>query len=58
METLTEQQAGVQAQVDAFDAARNGYSELQEWTERIEALGAELEEVELKWLLLAERAEL
>lgn len=58
METIGEQQAALQAKIDGFDAARNGYSELQEWTEQIEAWAAELEEVELKWLLLEERAAL
>jgi hypothetical protein len=39
-------------------SARNGYSELSEWTEQLEALGEQLEAVEIKWLALAERADL
>jgi len=58
MEALAEQQAGLQAKVDGFDATCSGYTELQEWTEQIESLGAELEDVETKWLVLADRAEL
>ena len=57
MEALTANQAELQAKVDAFDPGRSGYTELNEWTEEIDAIGEELAEVELKWLALAERAE-
>jgi len=58
MESLTQQSAELQKKIDGFDAKRNGYSELTEWTTRLEALGEELGEVELKWLELEERADL
>lgn len=58
MEALTAKQADLQRSIDTFDPARNGYSELSAWTEQVGDLSAELEEVELKWLALAERADL
>ena len=45
------------ARVDAFDAARNGYTELTEWTEAIEAIGVTIDELEETWLELSERAD-
>jgi hypothetical protein len=45
-----------QARVDSFDPARDGYTDLQEWTEQVKTLQEQLESVELKWLELAERA--
>ena len=56
IEALNEQQEGLQKKVAAFDSAKNGYSELAEWTDEAEALTAKIEEVEEKWLALAERA--
>ena len=58
MEALSDERDALQANVDAFDPKRSGYSELTEWTEQIESIGAKLDEVELKWLALAERADL
>ena len=58
MEAVTERRGELQRRVDAFDPARNGYSELSEWTARLEGLAEELEETELKWLELEERAHL
>ena len=55
-EELNEAQADLQKKVSTFDAKRNGYSELQEWTEAAEALTPKIEAVEERWLALAERA--
>ena len=56
MEALGEERDELQAKVGGFDAKRNGYSELQEWTEAAEALGGRVDALEEKWLALAERA--
>ena len=58
IEAITAKQAELQSQVDTFDSSRNGYSELTAWSEEMDALGEKLEEAELKWLELADRAEL
>jgi len=58
MESLTGQQSDRQRMIDTFDPARNGYSELSEWTEEVGILAAKLADVELKWLELADRADL
>jgi len=58
METISTRQNGCQAMVDSFDPNRNGYTELTEWTEEVAALGEQLADVELKWLELADRADL
>ena len=51
-----EAEAALQTQINGFDADRNGYSELEEWTAELDALGAKLATTEEKWLALAERA--
>ena len=56
IEELTEAEAALQTQINGFDADRNGYSELEEWTAELDALGAKLATTEEKWLALAERA--
>ena len=56
IEELTEAEAALQQQINGFDADRNGYSELEEWTAELDALGAKLATTEEKWLALAERA--
>ena len=55
LEGLNEERAKLQGQVSGFDAKRNGYTELAEWNEALEALGPKIDEVEEKWLELAER---
>jgi ATP-binding cassette subfamily F protein uup len=56
LEALNEKQEGLQRQVSSFDNAKNGYEELARWTEEAEAMNAQIEAVEEKWLALAERA--
>ena len=56
LESLGEERDELQRRVDGFDQARHGYTELGEWTEALEALGAKIDAVEEKWLALAERA--
>jgi ATP-binding cassette subfamily F protein uup len=58
MEEISSQRQRLLKQIDGYDPQRNGYTELTEWTEQSEELAAKLEEVELKWLTLADRAEL
>jgi Spy/CpxP family protein refolding chaperone len=57
LDDLTVQQEELQRKCATFDERRNGYSELAEWTEQVEALKPKMEAVEEKWLALAERAE-
>ena len=56
LDTLNAEQAELQQRISGFDAARAGYSELQEWTEAADALREKTEGVEERWLALAERA--
>ena len=56
LEALNEKQEGLQRQVSSFDNSKNGYEELARWTEEAEAMNAQIEAVEEKWLALAERA--
>jgi chromosome segregation ATPase len=58
MEAISAKRAELQKKVNSFEAARNGYSELSEWTEEIEALAEQLDGTELRWLELEERANL
>ena len=56
LDGLNGERDALQKKVDGFDSARNGYTELTEWTEAIDELGSKIDEVEEKWLALAERA--
>jgi ATP-binding cassette subfamily F protein uup len=56
VEALTAQRRNLEKQVSGFDPSRDGYSDLQDWNDALEALGPKLEEAEEKWLALAERA--
>ena len=56
LEALTEARDHLQQQVVSFDGGRSSYSDLSLWTEEAEALSAKIEQVEEKWLALAERA--
>ena len=48
----------MQRSIDTFDPTKTSYDELNSWTEQLSGVAAELEEAELKWLTLAERADL
>ena len=56
VEARAEAQREVQARIASFDPAKHGYTELAEWNTQLEAISAELEQTEEKWLELAERA--
>ena len=56
IDELNTRRDGLQQQVGSFDAKRNGYEELKEWTDEAEALEGKIAAVEEKWLALAERA--
>lgn len=56
LEARNEELRALQQRIEAFDQARNGYSELAEWTEKVDTLSSSLAATEEKWLALAERA--
>lgn len=56
MNALSEKQAVLQDRVNGFQPGKDDYNDLQTWGEQIEGVKAKLEEVELKWLELADRA--
>ena len=56
VEARAEAQREMQARIAGFDPAKHGYTELAEWNTQLEAISAELEQTEEKWLELAERA--
>ena len=56
MGALTEERDRLQKRVGNFDNAKNGYEELASWTEEADRLSGKIDEMEEKWLALAERA--
>ena len=56
LDGLNEERDALQKRIAGFDPNRNGYTELNEWTEAESALGPRIDTVEEKWLALAERA--
>ncbi|EOD42114.1 hypothetical protein EMIHUDRAFT_61142 [Emiliania huxleyi CCMP1516] len=53
---LGDAEAALQQRINTFDAARDGYSDLQDWTAELETLQAKVADTEERWLALAERA--
>ena len=49
-------EAALQQRINTFDAARDGYSDLQDWTAELETLQAKVADTEERWLAIAERA--
>ena len=58
LEALGDEQAALQEKIDGFDSTSqfSSYTELSEWTVKIDELQATIDEREVKWLELAERA--